>query len=96
MPAARNQVVRLAQPHSRLAPAPPPPKKLRIPQDLAEALSTFDANADKIARSFIGGLELKEAPATIYHTNDVGFRGILACYVKRYKTFICSVIAIEN
>lgn len=49
-----------------------------IPEDMKQALKKFDAIADQIARVFVGGLELQEAPAVVYHyTDDKGLRGIL-------------------
>ena len=50
----------------------------KIPQDMKDALTTFDATAEGIVKSFLQTVEAQEPPAIIYHyTNDVGLRGIL-------------------
>jgi hypothetical protein len=49
-----------------------------LPQDMRDALTTFDAQAKAIVASFLESLESQEPPDLIYHyTNDVGLRGIL-------------------
>jgi hypothetical protein len=49
-----------------------------LPQDMRDALSTFDTAASEIVTSFIAPLDIQEPPAVVYHyTNDVGLRGIL-------------------
>lgn len=49
-----------------------------IPQDMDDALTKFDATAEKIVKSFLDTIESREPPEIIYHyTNDVGLRGIL-------------------
>jgi len=54
------------------------PKFVQIPQDLRSELHRFDAEADQIVRSFVGGLETAPPPTMIYHYSDAaGLRGIV-------------------
>ena len=50
----------------------------KIPQDMHDALTKFDATAGGIVNTFLEKVESREPPEIIWHyTNDVGLRGIL-------------------
>jgi hypothetical protein len=52
--------------------------EVELPQDMRDALSTFDAAASEIVTSLIAPLDRQEPPAVVYHyTNDAGLWGIL-------------------
>ncbi len=49
-----------------------------IPVDINAALENFNSAAEQVVQSFLGTLQARNAPETIYHyTNDVGLKGIL-------------------